>query len=125
MLKWNEADFIEYLGVRTGVLEKDSFLIYAVSNDGLKLCISLMPDRNSVYFTLFRDGVDQPIMGSGFLDCERAEYVRPRDGETGYLEFVVRESNVTSLTGDPARVKYVKVTINPHIQIQLDSRPRG
>jgi hypothetical protein len=122
MLKWNEADFVEYLGVQPDVIQPNSFLGYSVSKDGLRLGITFMPDRDIVYFTLFRDGVDQPVMSTGFLRCEHAEYVRPNERELGHLEFVVSESDAPSLGANTGSLKRVKITVEPHIQVGFESR---
>ncbi len=118
MLKWNEAECSEFLGTTAGALDNDRRILgFKIAKDGVALHISLLPEDEIVYFALFRDGVDQPIMGTHFLRCQRAEFVRQGEGGARYLEFILGEIDRATRGADALSVKSVRISVDPNIQI--------
>lgn len=84
-LVWDETDFVTCLETLPTIDEYEIGYHYLVGKDGLKLDLSVYPLAADICITIYRDGVNRPIINFTITNCGGTRYVRDDRGE--YLEF--------------------------------------
>lgn len=84
-LAWNETDFLACLEVEPTIDDYESGYHYAVVNDGLRLGLSAFQYSSDIYITIYRDGVERPVIDSAISSCSGTSYINDSSGE--FLEF--------------------------------------
>src|SRR4051794_26018418 len=84
-LVWNEADFISCLEVLPKVEEYAISHQFVVEKDGLRLHVTVRQLDSDIYITLYRVGIEQPVIDFRIVQCSGTRYVNDQRGE--YLEF--------------------------------------
>lgn len=118
MLVWNQYEFIECLGVIPQVEEYETSHTFEIVKDGLRLCLTVDQYAGDVYLDLYREGVKQSVFSMRLLDCDGARYVSDKNGRE-CLEFAPAKSFGSRYDGESPIQFGVRVTVNPHIRIEL------
>ncbi|HEY0098181.1 MAG TPA: hypothetical protein VGB76_04420 [Pyrinomonadaceae bacterium] len=118
MLVWNEYEFIECLGVIPKVEEYETAHFFKVSKDGLRLELSVFQYDGDVYFDLYREGIESPVLQVRLLNCAGARYVSHKNGRE-MLEFAPAKSFGSRYDGVSPLPYGIRVAVTPHISIEL------
>ena len=118
MLRCNQYEFIECLGVVPQVEEDETAHYFKVSKDGLRLEMSVFQYDGDVHLDLYREGFDPSIFKMRLLNCAGARYVSNRNGRE-VLEFAPAKSFGGRYDGLSPLAYGVRVGVNPHISIEL------
>ncbi len=118
MLVWNEYDFVECLGVLPKVEEYETSHFYKIEKDGLRLEITVFQYDGDIFIDLFRDDIEPSIFRMRMIDCPGARYVKNRGGAE-YLELAAAKSFGSRYDGESVIPFGVRLTVNPHIRIEL------
>jgi hypothetical protein len=84
-MNWEPTDFMACLGVEPVVEENEISFSYQVTKDGLRLELIVFQYDGDIYITVYRDGLDSPVVDCRLVDCDAARRVSDQRGE--YLEF--------------------------------------
>jgi hypothetical protein len=123
---WNPTDFLICLEVEPEVAEYETSHRYTLRRDGLQLSISVWQYHCDVQVSLFREGIDTPVLDLNLLGCMGARYIDDQRGK--YLEFAPARcfGDWCDRYDGRSPIPYgVRVAVNPHIQITLFSEPSG
>lgn len=118
MFVWSEPDFISALEAVPEEDEDAASCAFRVERDGLRLLLTVFELDGAVYFTLWRDGVEQPVFDFQLADCPGARRVAGQDGRE-YLEFAAAGVYGGRYDGESVIPHGVRVAAVPHIWIQL------
>ncbi len=120
-LVWDEADFIACLEVLPEVEEYEVSHHFRVEKDGLRLDLTIYQLDSDVYITLYRIGVERPVIHFRITGCSGTRYVNDKRGE--YLEFAPAQVfGDRYSSGVPIPVG-VRLSVKLGIQIQLFADP--
>ena len=117
MLVWNEYDFVECLGVLPEVGDYETSHFYKVEKEELRLELKVKQYDGDIYIELFREGVEASVFYMRMLDCPGARYVKDRGRD--YLELAATKSFGNRYDGESVIPFGVRLSINPHIRIEL------
>jgi hypothetical protein len=116
-LIWDETEFITCLEVLPTVEEYGTQYAYVVEKDGLKLELSIYPLCGDVYITLYRDGIEHPIIDFRLLNCSATKYVQDMRGE--FLEFAPAQVFGDRYQKDFVIPVGVQLAVKPSISVSL------
>ena len=116
-LKWDETDFLACLEVPPRIDEYETGHHYSVCKDGLRLELSVFQFDSDMCITVYRDGVERPVIDFKIRDCSGTRYVNDSRGE--FLEFAPSQ-----VFGDRFQRDYlipvgVRLSVKPSICIEL------
>ena len=118
MLKWNEYEFIECLGVLPQVGEDGTSHVFRVAKDGLRLELAVFQYDADVRVELYREGLEPPIFYAHIVSCPGTRYVAEKNGRE-YLELAgLFGYDFGDEAKAPAPV-VLRVMVNPHIRVEL------
>jgi len=83
-LVWDETDFTTWLGAVPEVAEYGVSYHYRVQEHGLRLEVTVYPHDSDIYITVWREGLEDPVIDLKLLGCSGVRYVNDQRGE--YLE---------------------------------------
>ncbi len=114
-LVWDEIEFTTCLEVLPTIEEDGISYFYVVEKDGLKLEFSVYPYSRDIYFTLYRSGVERPVIDFRLLNCSGTKYVRDQHGE--FLEFAPAQVFGDRFHTDFVIPVGVQLSVKPSISI--------
>ena len=120
-LKWDETDFLTCLEVQPTIDEYETGYHYSVSKDGLRLELGVFPFSRDIDMTVYRDGVERPVIDFKILDCSGTRYVNDSRGE--FLEFAPSQVFGNRFQRDYVIPVGVRLSVKPSICIELFARP--
>lgn len=116
-LVWNETDFIACLEVLPEIEEYGISYAFRVLRHGLRLELTVYPYDSDIYITLYREGIQPPVLDMKLLDCGGTRYVNDERGE--YLEFAPAKVFGDRYDGESVIPLGVRIAVNPCISIHL------
>jgi hypothetical protein len=116
-LVWNETDILTYLGVLPTVEEYGISYLYRVQRCGLYLDLIMYPNDSDIYLSLFREGVEAPVLDMKLIECNGVRYINDQRGE--YLEFAPARTFGSRYDGMSLIPYGVRSAVNPCISITL------
>jgi hypothetical protein len=116
-LKWDEYDFVTCLEVLPRIDEYETGHHYCVSRDGLRLELSVFQFDSDICMTVYRDGVERPIIDFKIEDCSGTRYVNDLRGE--YIEFAPSQVFGSRYQRDYLIPVGVRLSVKPSICIEL------
>ncbi len=120
-LKWDETDFLTCLEVQPTIDEYETGYHYSVSRDGLRLELGVFPFSSDIDMTVYRDGVERPVIDFKILDCSGTRYVNDSRGE--FLEFAPSQVFGNRFQRDYVIPVGVRLSVKPSICIELFAQP--
>jgi hypothetical protein len=118
MLKWNEYEFIECLGVLPEIGQDGLSHFFRVEKDGLRLDLIVFQYDSDVRIEIYKQDLDAPIFQTQLMSCPSARYVSEKN-EREYLEFAGL-FGYTGFDEEPSPVPLVmRVMVNPQIKVEL------
>ena len=117
MFTWDPTDFLECLGV---LPVEDEYAIshtYTVAKDGLRLELSVYQYDGDVCVTIWRDGVEAPVVVAKLVGCDAARWVHDRHGN--YLEFGAGRLFGGRYDGDSVIPYGMRLRVEPSIGIEF------
>jgi hypothetical protein len=118
MLKWNEYEFIECLGVLPEVGQDELSHLFRVAKDDLRLELIVFQYDSDVRIEIYKQGLDAPIFQTQIMSCPNAKYVSEKN-EREYLE-LAELCGYTGFGEDQSPVPMViRVMVNPQIKVEL------
>ena len=118
MLVWNEYDFVECLGVLPKLGEYETSHFYKVEKDELRLELTVEQYDGDIFIELFRGNIEHSVFHMRMLDCPGARYVKNKSGAE-YLELAAAKSFGNRYDGESVIEFGVRISVNPHIRIEL------
>jgi hypothetical protein len=120
-LRWDEVDFLTWLEVEPKIDEFETGHHYSVSKDGLRLELSVFQFLRDIWITVYRDGVERPVVDFRITDCSGTRYVNDPRGE--YLEFAPAQVFGDRFQRDFLIPAGVRLSVKPSICIKLFTQP--
>lgn len=118
MLKWNEYEFIECLGVLPEVEQDGLSHHFRVEKNGLRLDLIVFQYDADIRLELYQQGLDTPIFQTQIMSCPGVKYVSEKY-EREYLEFAGL-FGYTGFDEVPSPVPLaLRVMVNPQIKVEL------
>jgi hypothetical protein len=118
MLKWDETDLIDFFGIVPNYCDDAHSHLLDVSRDGLRLLITIFDLEGTVYVSIFREGLPEPLFTVRRDFCTHAQITQGehfrRCFEVGVTKYPVSEMGIP-----PVLVRGVRVYIEPHFQVAL------
>lgn len=118
---WDVTDFIACLEVEPFVEEYEVCHVFEVEKDGIRILLSVYQYEGDVCFTLYRDGVENPVFNMTLTDCEGARYVNERGIE--FLEFAPSKCFGSRYDGHAPIAFGVRLSVKPSISIDMFGLP--
>ncbi len=116
-LVWDETDFATCLEVLPTIDEYGTEFHYIVEKNGLKLELSVYPLCGDIYVTVYRLGVDRPVIDFHMLNCSATRYVDDERGE--FLEFAPAQVFGNRFQKDFVIPVGLQLSVKPSISISL------
>jgi len=116
-LVWDESEFTAYMEVLPKVEEYGTEYAYIVEKDGMRLELSVYPLCGDIYITIYRSGVERPVIDFRLMDCSATKYVRDKRGE--FLEFAPAQVFGDRYQKDFVIPVGVQLSVKPSISISL------
>jgi hypothetical protein len=120
--KWSEADLTEFFGVVSKYHNDPFSYSFEVSRDGLRLLVTLYEFESSVYVSIFRDGLSEPLFTVRRFLCTHA-HITDSTNFRRCFEAGATELQVTNMGIPPILSRGVRVFIEPQFQIELIEQP--
>ena len=118
MLKWNEYEFIECLGVLPEIGQDGLSHLYRVEKEGLRLDLIVFQYDADVRIEIYKQGLDAPIFQTQIISCPGVRYVSEKNGRE-YLDFAGLFGYL-GLGEKPSPVPIaMRVMVNPQIKVEL------
>lgn len=118
MLKWDEAELMEFFGVVPMYNDDAHSHSFEVSRDGLRMLVTLFDLEGAVYVSIFRDGLPEPIFTVQRELCTHAHVAESSDScrcfEAGAPKYAVTDIGIP-----PILVRGVRVRLDPQFQVHL------
>lgn len=118
MLKWNEADLTEYFGVVAKFHEDAYSHSFEVSRDGIRLLVTLFDLENTVYVSIFRDGLNEPLFTVRRELCTHVHITKSPNLRPCF-EAGRTKLPVTNMGIAPLLERGVRVYLDPQFQVEL------
>jgi len=117
MLTWGPTDFLECLGVLPTEEEHGISHSYSLAKDGMRLELSVYQYDGDIYLTLWRDGVESPVVDVRLFKCDAARWVHDQRGN--YLEFGAGRLFGGRFDGDSVIPYGIRLRVEPSIGIEF------
>ena len=117
MLVWDEVEFIECLEVVPTVGEYDVSHHFLVRKDGLSLELTVFQYDGDVLISVYKDGIELPILDMKITDCSGVRRVNDKRRE--YLEFAPSKCFGSRYDGRSVIPFGVRLTVKPSISVKL------
>jgi len=117
MLKWDPTDVLTSLEVAPVIEEHDVSHAYQVAKHGLRLELTIFQYAGDVYISVFKNGVEQPVVECRLGDCDACRRVADKRGE--FLEFAAGRLFGGRYDGESVIPYGVRVRVNPSIQVEF------
>jgi hypothetical protein len=117
MLTWDPTDFMSCLGVLPVEGEHGVSHGYTVARDGVRLELTVFQYDGDVHVTLYRDGVEAPIVDFSITDCDAARWVH--DSRGSFLELAAGRLFGGRYDGDAPIPYGVRVRVEPTIGVEF------
>jgi hypothetical protein len=112
VLRFEEHEFIDFFGVDAPLDEDACSYSYELARDGLRFLFTVFPLDGGVYTSLYREGVDDPIVSSRLKGCTHMRFVS-RNGRR-FLEIGRPERPTTEPSAPP--VWGLRISVDPHFR---------
>ena len=117
MLIWDELEFVECLEVVPTVEEYEVSHHFCVQEDGLTLKLTVFQYDGDVYISVYKDGVEIPILDVKLLACSGVRRVNDKRGD--YLEFAPAKAFGSRYDGSSAIPLGIRLSVRPSISVEL------
>ena len=118
MLRWTESNLSEFFGVAASFDDAPHSHGFELSRDGLRLLVTIFDLEGTVYVSIFRDGLSEPLFTVRRELCTHAHIT---DGShfRRCFEAGAPKHPVTNMGIPPVLVRGVRVFIEPQFQVEL------
>lgn len=116
-LIWDEHQFVECLGVLPTIDEYESGYHFSVLKHGLRLELSVFPYSSDICISIFRDGIESPIIDFQITECSGTQFIDDKRGK--YLEFAPSQVFGDRFERDFQIPVGVKLSVEPTIHIEI------
>lgn len=120
MLTWDPIDVLSCLGVQPEISADEVSYSYSVSNNGLRLLLTIFPLSGHVALTICCDGQDVPVVDLELRDCNAVRLVADSRGE--WLEFGVGQLFVGRYDGTSPIPQGLQLLVQPSIGVRFFRR---
>jgi hypothetical protein len=121
-LTWDETDFLVCLEVEPRIDEFEAGYHYTVSKDGLRLELGVFQFTSDICISVYRDGLERPVIDFTITECSGTRYVNDSRGE--FLEFAPSQVFGDRFQRDYVIPVGVRLSVKPSIGIELFAQPR-
>ena len=114
---WSETDLTEFFGA-LGIFHDDAASHeFSVSRDGLRLLFTLFSFEGSVYVSLYREGLSEPLFTVERRYCSHAQVVS--EGSIRYLDVGSPAHPVSNPGFAPVLARGVRIQVEPQFSVRL------
>ncbi len=120
-LIWDETEFLDCLEVEPTIDEYETGHHYTVAKDGLRLELSVFQLSSDICITVYREGIERPIVNFTITECSGTRYVNDTRGD--FLEFAPSQVFGNRFQHDFVIPVGVRLSVKPSICIELIAKP--
>lgn len=117
MLRWDPTDFLICLGVLPIEGEYGSSHSYTIAKHGLRMDLTVKQHAGDIHLTLWRDGVEAPLVDLRLVDCDAARWVHDKRGN--YLEFAAATLFGGRYDGESVIPYGIRVRVEPSLSVEF------
>ena len=116
-LAWNPTDFLECFETIPDTGDYEESFHYIVEKHGLRLEVSVYPFAKDIYITLFREGIDDPLIDFKMYKCSGVQYINDKRGS--FLEFAPSQVYGDRFHNDFVIPTGLRLAIKPSISLKF------
>lgn len=118
MLIWNDVEVMAFFEVALSYDNVCNSYTAEVNRDGLRLLVTIFDFECTVYVSIFRDGLPQPLFTVRRDLCTHAQITNgPSNGQC--FEAGSPRLPVSNMGVPPVLVRGVRVYVKPHFSVEL------
>lgn len=117
MLRWDPTDFLCCLGVLPREREHGISHSYSIEKHGMRLELEVWQYDGDIHLTLWRDGVDAPVVALRLVGCDAARRVHDKLGD--HLEFAAGALFGGRYDGESVIPYGIRVRVEPSIGVEF------
>lgn len=125
MIRWDETELVEFFGTVPTFCEGAHSFGFDLSQDGLRLLLTLFDLEGAVYVSIYREGIAAAVIDVVREHCTHA-FVSTFAPGRRCLQIGSPEHPTTEMGAPPVLTRGVRLFIQPHLRLEfIDVECRG